>query len=318
MRDLGQLITAMVTPFDKNLEVDYRQAERLASRLADNGTDSLLVAGTTGESPTLTHDEKIRLFQTVKEAVGNRVPIIAGTGTNCTGTTIEFTREVEKIGVDAVLVVTPYYNKPPQEAIYQHFKQVAQSTSLPVIVYNIPGRTGVNITPETMQRLAEINNIIADKEAAGSVEQCSQMVMATGAMPAFNRYRPVAVCAGCHSESLPPEESFSVYCGDDSLTLPMMSVGAVGVISVASHVAGPQMKEMINNFFRGEIGQALKMHNRLMPIFKGLFATSNPILVKSAIKILGFDTGGLRAPMISATPEQEKALEKIMRETGIA
>lgn len=315
MIELGQLITAMVTPFKENLEVDYDKVEKLANHLADNGSDGILVVGTTGESPTLTHEEKLQLFKTVKNAVGSRVSIIAGTGFNNTRDSIKLTQEAEEIGVDAALVVTPYYNKPPQEAIYGHFKAVAESTKLPVIVYNIPGRTGVNITPETMAKLSQIPNIVADKEAAGNVEQCSKMVIATGALSAFAKYGKVPAGVGAVGESR-EVKSFAVYSGDDSLTLPMLSVGAVGVISVASHIVGKQMKEMIDMFFRGDIMGAVKMHVKLMPIFKGLFTTTNPILVKSALKLTGFDPGGLRPPMISATPDQEEALKKAMVEAG--
>jgi 4-hydroxy-tetrahydrodipicolinate synthase len=307
----------MVTPFDKDLNVDYDKAVKLADYLADNGSDSLLIAGTTGESPAMSHEEKLKLFKVIKAAVGSRVPIIAGTGSNNTQDSIRFTKEAEDIGVDAALVVCPYYNKPTQEGIYGHFKAVAESTSLPVIVYNIPGRTGVNITPETMAKLSEIPNIIADKEASGSVEQCSLMVVATQAMKAFSRYLPIKT--GIVPAGLPaiPEKTFAVYSGDDALTLPMLSVGAVGVISVASHIVGKQMKAMIRKFFEGSISEALDIHNKLMPVFKGLFTTTNPILVKSAMRITGFDCGGLRLPMNNASEEQEKALEKILKEAGV-
>lgn len=316
MRDLGQLITAMVTPFNEKLEVDYKKAAELAVRLADSGSESILVAGTTGESPALTHDEKIKLFQAVKEAVGDRIPIIAGTGTNNTSDTIAFTKEAEEIGVDAALIVCPYYNKPPQEGIYAHYKAIAQTTNLPIIVYNIPGRTGVNITPETMAKLSQIPNIIADKEASGSVEQCSQMVIATGAMGAFAHYASLRAGIG---EKKSPEngKKFAVYSGDDSLILPMMSVGAVGIISVASHIAGKEISSMIAKFFSGDYVGALEIHNKLMPLFKGLFATTNPILVKSALRMTGFDAGGLRPPLVNATSEQEKALAGVLQQAGI-
>lgn len=309
MKDLGQLITAMVTPFNKDLEVDYGKAAQLALHLADNGSDGILVAGTTGESPALTHDEKIRLFQVIKETVGDRVSIIAGTGYNNTRDTVKLTQEAEALGVDAALVVCPYYNKPPQEGIYRHFETTAKSTNLPVIVYNIPGRTGVNITPETMARLAEIPNIVADKEAAGSVEQCSQMVAATGAEASFKRYFTGAKTA--HAKS------FAIYSGDDSLTLPMLSVGAVGVISVTSHVAGRQMKEMINAYFKGDVVTALSLHYKLLPLFKGLFAVTNPILIKTALAMMGMDMGALRSPLVEATKKQKDDLSKLLKETGI-
>lgn len=316
-KNLGQLITAMVTPFNKNLEVDYNMVEKLANHLVENGSDGILVVGTTGESPTLTHDEKLNLFKTVKSAVGDRASIIAGTGYNNTRDTLKLTKEAEEIGADAALVVCPYYNKPPQNGIYEHFKTVAESTSLPIIVYNIPGRTGVNITPETMSRLSKIPNIIADKEAAGKVDQCSQMVIATSALSAFAKYRRLPVGVGARAEKTGNEKTFAVYSGDDSLTLPMMSVGAIGVVSVASHVVGKRMKEMITKFFEGDISKAVGLHVELMPVFKGLFTTTNPILVKSALKMTGMDVGGLRPPMPDATPEQEKALEKVLKEVGV-
>ena len=316
MKDLGTLITAMVTPFKENLEIDFNQVKKIANHLADNGSDGILVVGTTGESPTLTHDEKLQLFRTVKEAVGDRVAIIAGTGSNNTRDSIKMTQEAEEIGVDAILVVSPYYNKPPQEGLYQHFTAVAQSTKLPVIIYNIPGRTGVNIEPETMARLAQIPNVIADKEAAGKVGQCSDMVNATGAVETFERYRQAFV-EGREVEHLPMEKRFAVYSGDDGLTLPMLSTGAVGVVSVASHIVGKQMKEMITKFYKGDIKGALDLHIKLTPVFKGLFTTTNPILVKSAMRMIGLDPGSLRPPMLRATAEQEKKLEKVLKEAGI-
>ena len=316
MKDLGNLITAMVTPFKENLEIDYDKVKKLANHLVENGSDGILVVGTTGESPTLTHEEKLNLFKTVKEAIGDRASLIAGTGFNNTRDTLKLTKEAEEIGADAALVVCPYYNKPPQEALYQHFKTVAESTKLPVIVYNIPGRSGVNITPETMARLSKVPNIIADKEAAGSVGQCSAMVNACGGFPTFQKYRE-AISKGKEVEHLPMEKRFAVYSGDDGLTLPMLSVGAVGVVSVASHIVGKQMKEMITRFFKGDVQGALDIHIKLTPVFKGLFFTTNPILVKSALRMIGIDPGSLRPPMIPATPEQEAKLEKILKDAGV-
>ncbi|MFP4498538.1 MAG: 4-hydroxy-tetrahydrodipicolinate synthase [Vulcanimicrobiota bacterium] len=317
MKKLGQLITAMVTPLDKNLNVDYKKAARLAEMLIENGSDGILVVGTTGESPTLTHDEKLKLFQVVKDAIGGAASVIAGTGYNNTRDTVKLTKEAEELGVDAALVVCPYYNKPPQEGIYQHYKTVAGATKLPVIVYNIPGRSGVNITPETMARLSEIPNIVANKEAAGSVDQCSQMVAKTQATRAFAKYLDDIVGDENENNIDLDEKIFSIYCGDDSLTLPMISVGAVGVISVASHIAGPQMKKMIRLFFKGDISEALRIHHTLMPIYKGLFKTANPILVKAALGIKGFDVGGVRPPLIPATVEQIEVLKEDMQKAGL-
>jgi 4-hydroxy-tetrahydrodipicolinate synthase len=318
MKDLGQLITAMVTPFDENLQVDYPRAEALARMLVENGSDGILVVGTTGESPTLTHAEKLDLFRTVRNAVGPSVPVIAGTGSNNTRDSIVLTREAQEIGADAALVVCPYYNKPSQEGIFQHFKAVAEAVSIPIIVYNIQGRTGVNITPETMERLSRIPNIVADKEASGNVEQCSQIVIKTGAAAAFARHCRAAVAVGATGGAgEESRRSFAVYSGDDSLTLPMLSVGAVGVISVASHVAGPQMKEMISAFFQGDVERAMNIHSRLMPLFKGLFRVTNPTLTKTALKLKGFDPGGFRLPLVPPTPQEEKTLREDMELAGI-
>jgi len=318
MKKLGQLITAMVTPFKDDLGVDYKKAMALAERLVTQGSEGILVVGTTGESPALTHTEKLELFKKVKKAVGSKASVIAGTGYNNTRDSIILTRKAEEIGVDAALVVCPYYNKPSQEGIYQHYKTIAEATSLPVIVYNIPGRSGVNITPDTMERLSLIPNIIGNKEAAGSVDQCSQMVIKTGAMKAFARYRPATAGVGARGKAKPEDEKcFAVYSGDDSLTLPMMSVGAVGVVSVASHIAGPQMLKMIRAFFKGEIDEAMKIHTSLMPVFKGLFRVTNPTLTKAALKLTGFDPGGYRLPLLPPTSDELKVLKSDLQKAGL-
>lgn len=280
--DFGRLLTAMVTPFLDNGEVDYAEVKRLAVHLIENGNDSILVCGTTAETPTLTHEEKVNIVKIVKEAVGDRAKIVVGTGTNCTRTTIEATKEMEALGADGILVVEPYYNKPSQEGMYQHFKAVAEATSLPIILYNIPGRCGVNMTPELIARLAQIPNIVAVKEAGGSVEQVSKI------------------------RTLVPDD-FVIYSGDDSLTLPMMSVGAYGVISVAAHVAGKEIRAMIDAYVAGNVVEAAQWHKKLYPIFKSLFITANPVPVKYALSQVGFGNGKVRLPLVEAN-DSEKAI----------
>ena len=280
--DFGRLLTAMVTPFLDNGEVDYAEVKRLAVHLIENGNDSILVCGTTAETPTLTHEEKVNIVKAVKEAVGDRAKIVVGTGTNCTRTTIEATKEMEALGADGILVVEPYYNKPSQEGMYQHFKAVAEATSLPIILYKIPGRCGVNMTPELIARLAQIPNIVAVKEAGGSVEQVSKI------------------------RTLVPDD-FVIYSGDDSLTLPMMSVGAYGVISVAAHVAGKEIRAMIDAYVAGNVAEAAQWHKKLYPIFKSLFITANPVPVKYALSQVGFGNGKVRLPLVEAN-DSEKAI----------
>jgi 4-hydroxy-tetrahydrodipicolinate synthase len=292
MADFGRLLTAMITPFDSNLQVDYQQAAALAHKLVDNGSDGLVVAGTTGEAATLSFDEKIKLFATVLDAVGDRTAVIAGTGSNDTAASLRLTKEAEKVGVHGAMVVGPYYNKPPQEGLYQHFKTISEETSLPLIVYNVPGRTASNILPATVLRLAELKNIVAVKEASGSLDQVTEIV----------RNKPA---------------DFVVYSGDDSLTLPMLAIGGHGVISVASHLVGLDMHEMIDAFFAGDIATAKTFHLRLMPFFKVIFVTTNPIPIKEAVNISGFNAGGVRAPLIRATPEELTAIKRIMQELNL-
>lgn len=292
MVNFGRVLTAMVTPFTAEGDVDYQAASKLALKLVENGSDGLVIAGTTGESPTLSIDEKIRLFSTVVETVGGKATVIAGTGTNDTKKSIELTREAEKTGVDGIMAVAPYYNKPPQEGLFQHFKAIAETTSLPVMIYNIPGRTGINIVPQTMARLAQVDNIVALKEAAGDLNQAAEM---TRILP----------------------KDFLVYSGDDSLTLPIMSVGGVGIISVAAHVVGRRIKAMVDDYVQGRIEEAAKTHRELLPLFKVLFITANPIMVKSALKLLGFEVGSLRLPLIDATSEQVEELKSVLQGLGL-
>jgi 4-hydroxy-tetrahydrodipicolinate synthase len=288
MVDFGQLLTAMVTPFDENLRVDYKQAKILAQHLVANGSDGLVVAGTTGESPTLEDEEKLRLFEAVLEAVGDKAKVIAGTGSNSTEKTIKLTKEAEKLGVHGAMLVCPYYNKPTQSGMYRHFKSVANETSLPLMLYNVPGRTSSNLEPSTVLELVKEDNIVALKEAAGNLDQVTQLC------------------------SILPD-NFAVYSGDDSLTLPMMSVGAKGVVSVASHLVGKEIKQMIENFSTNP-SKSAEIHRHLFPMFKELFFIANPIPVKTALNLIGINVGGLRLPLIEATPEEKERIKGLLKQ----
>jgi 4-hydroxy-tetrahydrodipicolinate synthase len=292
MARFGHVITAMVTPMDRTLAVDYDRAAALAKRLIDSGSDGLVVCGTTGESPTLSDEEKVRLFQAIRKAAGTRAQVIAGTGTYDTAHSIHLTREAERAGCDGVLLVNPYYNKPSQEGLYRHFRAVAESTRLPVMLYNIQGRTSVNCEPATIARLAEIPNIVAVKEASGSLDQISQIRKLT-----------------------PPE--FDLYSGDDSLTLPLLAVGGTGVVSVASHLAGREIKAMIQAYHAGEVQRAQALHMRLWPLFKVLFITTNPVPVKAALALAGFDVGGLRLPLVEATAKEREQIGAVLKELAL-
>ena len=291
-KDFGRLITAMVTPFNEDLEVNYDRAGTLATYLADNGSDSIVVAGTTGESPTLTVDEKIQLFKTVVNAVKGKVNVIAGTGSNSTRQSIEITRRAEEVGVDGLMLVVPYYNKPPQDGLYQHFKEIASSTSLPIMLYNVPGRTSVNLAAQTTIRLAEIENIFSIKEASGDLEQVSQIVRET-------------------------PDDFLVYSGDDSMTMPTLSVGGQGVVSVSGHIIPKQIKSMIDAFFNGDVIKAAQYHGELMTVFKGMFISTNPVPVKTSLNLLGLKVGPVRLPLVEMTEEQVNSLENILKKAGV-
>lgn len=291
MPEFGRLITAMVTPMKPDLSVDYDRAAALAEQLVKTGSEGIVVSGTTGESPTLTVAEKLQLFQTVVDAVGDKAAVIGGTGSYNTADTIELTRQAEKTGIDAVLLVTPYYNKPPQEGLYQHFKAVAAATALPCILYNVSSRTSVNMAPQTTLRLAEIPNIIGIKECA----DLGQLTEILNGAP----------------------EGFRVWSGDDAATLPYLSLGAYGIISVASHVVGPQMQEMIQAYLEGQVEQAAAWHRRLYPVFKGLFAVTNPVLVKEALAMTGFEAGPLRPPLVAPTPREQDALRQVLADAGL-
>ena len=280
MKELGRLITAMVTPFTESGEVDYEQAKKLALALIDSGSDGLVVVGTTGESPTLVRAEELKLFTEVKSAVGDRASVIAGTGSNSTAEALEATRQAEKTGVDACLLVVPYYNKPTQEGLYQHFKTIAEGTSLPCIPYNVPSRTITNLNAETIVRLSQIDNIIGVKEASGDMAQVSMIV--TGA-----------------------RKGFFIWSGNDADTFPLMALGGYGVISVVSHLVGKQIKEMIDKMVDGKVAEAAAIHNRLMPLFKSMFVVSNPIPLKYALNQVGFRVGKPRLPLVE--PDEQSA-----------
>lgn len=289
----GRLIPAMVTPFDENLELDLPRARQLANRLIEGGCDSLLINATTGEAPTIFYPSKIELFRAIIDEVAGRVPVIAYSGDNCTADSVDFSRKVQELGVDGLLLVVPYYNKPPQEGMYQHFKAIAEAVDLPCLLYNIPGRCGVNMTAETTLRLAnDVPNIVGIKEASGDLEQIKQII-----------------------DGAP--EGFVVYSGDDSLTLEIMELGGVGVVSTIANVAPARMKEIIDLYVEGKTEEAKAANQALLPLMEGLFATSNPILPKEALKLLGFPVGGVRLPLVDATPEQSAQLEKVMREVGV-
>ncbi len=293
LQEMGRLLTAMATPFAKDLSVDYKKAAELAVRLVDGGSDGIVVAGSTGESATLGEDEKLRLFTTVVEAVGERATVIAGTGTYSTAATVAFTRKAEATGVHGVLVVVPYYNKPPQEGLYQHFREVAEATSLPVIAYNIPGRTGVNLLPKTLLRLAnDVPNLVGIKEASGSLDQIAEVL----------RDRAPA---------------FLVYAGDDSFTLPVLAMGGNGVISVAGHLVGNRMKEMIEAHASGNVRLAADIHLQLTVLFRALFVTTNPIPLKWALRLVGFDAGLVRPPLCPPTEAEGEIIQNALRSLGL-
>lgn len=283
----------MITPFHEDGSVSLAVAEKLAVHLAENGTDTLVVCGTTGESPTLTWDEEYELFRVVQQAVAGKAKVIAGTGSNSTREAIAASQKAAKLGLDGSLQVVPYYNKPPQEGLYQHFKAIAEAVpELPIMLYNVPGRTGQNLQVETVVRLAEIPNIVAIKEASGNLDQTSQI----------RRLTPT---------------DFSIYSGDDSLTLPILAVGGQGVVSVASHLVGPQLQQMIQKFESGQIQAALQTHLQLFPLFKVLFATTNPIPVKAALQLQGWQVGSTRLPLADSTPDLQTALKSVLADLSL-
>jgi 4-hydroxy-tetrahydrodipicolinate synthase len=288
----GSVMTAMVTPFRDDYALDLGGAQSLAAWLLENGTDGLVVAGSTGEAPTLTHQEKRDLFRAVVEAAKGRGKVICGTGTYDTAETIELTRDAEEAGADAVLVVTPYYNRPPQRGLIAHFTKVADSTSLPVILYNIPSRTACLIETDTLLRLAEVENIVAVKDSTGDFQTASRIM-----------------------KESPPD--FDLYSGDDWATFPLCCMGGAGIVSVASHLVGDRIREMIELIQTGDVPSARKIHDDLMPLFKGLFVTSNPIPVKVALEIAGRPVGPPRLPLVPATTEERAKVQQAMQDAGV-
>ncbi len=289
MTELGRLLTAMVTPFDDRGEVDYEQAKKLALALLESGSDGVVVAGTTGESATLNFEEHARLIAEVKSAVGNKGTVVAGTGANCTREAIELTREAERFGVDASLQVVPYYNKPTQEGLFQHFAAIAASTSLPCILYNVPSRTITNLSPETVIRLSQIDNIIGIKEASGNLDQVAKILDGV-------------------------DDRFLLYSGNDGDSFAILTLGGYGVISVVSHLVGKQIKDMVDKAVEGKVTEAAAIHRRLLPLVNAMFIVSNPIPLKHALNQIGFRVGQPRLPLTPPDDKSAAAIEAVLRE----
>jgi 4-hydroxy-tetrahydrodipicolinate synthase len=288
--NLGRLFTAMVTPFTADGALDLKRARTLAERLVDTGSDGIVVTGTTGESPTLSTDEKVALWETVVDAVGERADVWAGSGTYDTRHSVELSKRALATGVHGLLLVTPYYNRPSQEGLYRHFRAIVEEVGLPVMLYNVPSRTGVNLAAETTLRLAhDLERVVAVKEASGNLDQVGDIV----------RGRP---------------RNFLVYSGDDKMTLPMLAVGADGVVSVASHLVGEQMAKMLDAYASGNVQKAASIHQKLLPLFRGLFLAPNPVPVKQALRLTGFDVGGVRPPLSPLSQDEEAQLIAILRE----
>ena len=286
--DAGEVITAMVTPFNEKREVNYEQVEALAAHLVNSGSDAILVTGTTGETPTLTHEEEIEILSSAKRAVLGKGKVIMGAGSNSTETAVMIAKRAEKEGADAILSVIPYYNKPSQAGIIEHFSAIAESVELPVIMYNIPSRTGVNVSVDTVKTLAKkYQNIVAIKQSFGDMDTVTELRM-----------------------SCPTD--FAIYSGDDSLTLPMLALGAHGVISVASHLFGTEIKSMIRNFKTGDVATAKNMHQKLYPIFKKLFMAPNPVPVKAALAYKGIIDEYVRRPLVELTKAEKTELTFVL------
>ena len=284
----GRVVTAMVTPFDASGAVDLDLAGRLARHLVEQGSDGLLVCGTTGESPTLSWEEQLQLLSAVRQAVGSDAKVLAGTGSNCTAEAIEATREAAAAGADGALLVVPYYNKHPQDGLEAHFRAIAEAApDLPLMLYNIPGRTGCSIAPETVARLMDCSNVVSFKAASGTTEEVTALRLSCG-------------------------PRLAIYSGDDGLTLPMLAVGAVGVVSVASHVVGPQIRAMIEAYLNGDGPGALAGHDALIPVFKALFATTNPIPVKAALELNGWPVGAPRLPLLPLSDSMKRSLSETL------
>lgn len=283
MIDFGKVATAMVTPFDHKGNIDFEKTTQLINYLISNGSDALVIAGTTGESPTLSTEEKLALFRHSVKVVDGRVPVVAGTGSNNTYASIELTKKAEEIGVDAIMIVAPYYNKPNQEGLYQHFKTIAESTELPVMLYNIPGRSVINMSVDTIVRLAELPNVVALKDASGDLDAMTAIIAQTS-------------------------DDFALYSGDDGLTLPVLAIGGTGIISVASHVIGNEMQKMVKLYESGNPKEAAKIHQRIVPVMKSLFAAPSPTPVKTALQLKGLDVGSVRLPLVPLTEEERQTL----------
>jgi 4-hydroxy-tetrahydrodipicolinate synthase len=288
----GSVITAMVTPFRDDRGVDLDRAQELARWLIANGSDAVVVAGSTGEAPTLTAAEKADLFQAVGEAIRGQGKMLAGVGTYATAETLELTRAAAKAGADGLLVVTPYYNKPPQRGLTAHFSAVADATDLPVVLYNIPGRTALRIEHDTLLELAAHQNIVAVKDSTGDFQAISRLIAEA-------------------------PDGFEVYSGDDWATFGYLCLGAVGVVSVASHLVGTQIHQMVDLIVTGDIPAARKIHEQLTPLYNAMFITSNPIPVKAALQMLGRGCGGTRLPLVAATPDEEARVRAALEDAGL-
>ncbi len=287
MAEIGRLLTAMVTPFDERGEIDYAQARKLAQGLVDSGSDGLVIGGTTGESPSMSDDEKVRLFAEVKEAVGDRASVVAGTTDNNHRGSVNLSREAKAVGVDALLLTVPAYNKPQQEGLFQHFRAIAEAVDLPGILYNVPGRTSLNMEADTTLRLAEVDNIVGVKEASSDPVQITQIVDAA-------------------------PDGFNVWSGNDDETFSIMCVGGYGVVSVASNIIGNQIKAMMGMVLEGDVESAAKEHRRMLPIFKALFWVTNPVPIKHAVNRAGFDVGKPRLPMVEADEAFRAKFDPVM------
>ena len=296
MKQIGRLLTAMITPFNSDSSVNYDQVKNLAVSLVNSGSDGLVVAGTTGEAPVLRHDEKLKLFETVKSVVGDRASIVAGTGNYGTQESIDLSIEAADLGVDAVMAVVPYYNKPPQEGLFQHFKAIAENSPVPVILYNVPSRTITNLSAETTLRLSKVKNILGIKEASGDFDQIAQIIQ------------------GIKNESLRRDMGpFHVWSGNDSDTFGLLCLGGYGIVSVASHLVGKQIASMISMVVENKnLSEASAEHHRLMPIFKGLFVMSNPIPVKYCVNLVGLKVGKPRLPLVEPDESTIAFLENLL------
>ena len=287
MKQLGRLLTAMITPFDEEGAVDYGQARKLAKGIVDSGSDGLVIGGTTGEAPSMSDDEKLRLFAEVKEEVGDRAAVIAGTTDNNHRKSVELSQEAEKVGVDGLLLTVPAYNKPPQEGLYQHFKAIADATSVPGLLYNVPSRTALNMTAETTLRLAQVDNIVGVKEASSDLVQITRIVDAA-------------------------PEGFNVWSGNDDEIFPIMCVGGYGIVSVAANIIGLQIKAMMGMLLEGDVESAAAAHRRMLPLFKALFWVTNPVPVKYAVNRAGFNAGKPRLPMWEPDDEFKAKFDPVM------